>query len=126
MTANGCPSYSCRRLAAGTRTDTDHFWRGDMGSDGAPGGFHRTAAGQDAGSPAGLAPADKEALAELEFHWGSAYRISRDENGTWGAARRDRLGRQFTAPDAEGLGKMIRDDYAANPVPRNFQVGDAS
>lgn len=56
-------------------------------------------------------------LAELEYHWGEAYRLG-VQDGTWWARRRDGRGGQLTAPDAEALAEAIRADYRANPVPR--------
>jgi hypothetical protein len=94
-----------------------------MGSDGAPGGFHGTAAG--AGSPAGLTPEDEEALADLEFHWGGAYVIGCKADGTWWAGRRDRIGALLTADSAEELRAEMQADYTAKPVPRELHAGDA-
>lgn len=85
-----------------------------------------TPEGEAGGIPVELTPADKEALAELEFHWGGAYVIGRDGNGTWWAARRDRIGEVITATSAEELHALIRADYNTRPVPREAHTGDAS
>jgi hypothetical protein len=58
-------------------------------------------------------------LGELEFHWGSAYHISRDRR-MWTAWRRDGRGGTLTDPLPEGLRLRIRADYAACPVPRDL------
>lgn len=56
-------------------------------------------------------------LAELMFHWGSAYLISHPEPGVWLAQRRD--DRQMVhATNPEKLRQAIRAYYAARPVPR--------
>jgi hypothetical protein len=55
-------------------------------------------------------------LAELQFHWGSAYRLSY-EAGIWTAGRRD-TGEALTAATAGELLRLTRDDYRVRPVPR--------
>ena len=55
-------------------------------------------------------------LADLRYHWGSAYSIT-CHLGTWLAARAD-TGETLTASSASELLEMIRADYSAQPVPR--------
>jgi hypothetical protein len=56
-------------------------------------------------------------LESLQFHWGSAYRITHPRPGTWLAQRRDdRATLRAATPDE--LLKALRQDYAARPVPR--------
>jgi hypothetical protein len=55
-------------------------------------------------------------LAELRFHWDTAYMISL-HRGVWIAARRDD-GTALTASSASELWRKIRADYRARPVPR--------
>ena len=64
-------------------------------------------------------PVDADALAELEFHWGSAYRLA-VTGGRWTARRRDGKGGTLTDPDPEGLRLQILADYAAMRVPRDL------
>ena len=64
-------------------------------------------------------PADADALAELQFHWGLAYHLA-GVDGAWTARRRDGQGGTLTDPVPEGLRLLIRADYAARPVPRNL------
>jgi hypothetical protein len=64
-------------------------------------------------------PAAVGALAELEFHWGSAYHLAVID-GVWSARRRDGKGATLTDRVPEGLRLLIRADYAATPVPRNL------
>lgn len=61
---------------------------------------------------------DKDALDALEFDWGEAYMIRRDDERGWWAARRDCIGVYLTAPGPEELREAIRADYALKPVPR--------
>jgi hypothetical protein len=56
-------------------------------------------------------------LAELRYHWGSAYSISY-HLGTWQAVRAD-TGETLTASTAGELRGKIRADYRAHPVPRD-------
>ncbi len=69
--------------------------------------------------------ADKEALAGLEFDWGSAYVIGHD-GGCWQAGRRDSMGHLLTARDPDELRAAIRADYELRPVPRDLPPLDAS
>ena len=64
--------------------------------------------------------ADEDALAALRFNWGEAYRIGWDPVREWWAHRRDDLGGDITADDAEGLWKAIHEDYELKPVPRDL------
>ena len=62
---------------------------------------------------------DAGALAELEFHWGSAYHLAVID-GVYTAQRRDSKGGTLTDPLPEGLRLLILADYAAMPVPRDL------
>jgi hypothetical protein len=63
-----------------------------------------------------------EPLAELRWHWGSAYIINRTGLGRWTAERRDT--REVLRSDsAAGLLELIRTDYAERPVPRQHGGG---
>jgi hypothetical protein len=62
--------------------------------------------------------AESEALAELEWHWGSAYLIANPEPGAWIAQRRDDFG-TLRAASVDELWQAIRADYAARPVRRD-------
>ena len=64
-------------------------------------------------------PADADALAELEFHWGSAYHLAVID-GACTARRRDGKGGTLTDPTPEGLRLQILADYAAMRVPRDL------
>jgi hypothetical protein len=68
--------------------------------------------------------ADKDSLRELEFDWGEAYNICRDDNGCWQAARRDCVGHLLTARDSGELRAAIRADYELKPVPRDISSVD--
>jgi hypothetical protein len=68
--------------------------------------------------------ADKDALDALEFDWGEAYMIGRDDERGWWAARRDRIGGYFTAPGSDELREAIRVDYDLKPVPRDLPSGE--
>lgn len=57
-----------------------------------------------------------EALADLQWHWGSAYLIT-GAAGHWVAQRRDD-GRTLTASGPGELRELITEDYQALPVPR--------
>jgi hypothetical protein len=58
----------------------------------------------------------RDALAHLQFHWGSAYAIA-GAAGCWVARRRDD-GRLINAGGPDGLRERIIADYRARPVPR--------
>jgi hypothetical protein len=58
-------------------------------------------------------------LEYLEHHWGSAYLIG-NAGGQYTAERRDGQGATLTAADRDGLAKLIAEDYAASPVPRDL------
>ncbi len=64
-------------------------------------------------------PADADALAELKFHWGSAYHLAVG-GGMYTAQRRDGKGTTLADPLPEGLRQLILADYAAMPVPRDL------
>lgn len=57
-----------------------------------------------------------DALASLQFHWGSAYAIT-DAAGCWVARRRDN-GRLISASGPDGLREMLIRDYGDQPVSR--------
>ena len=67
-----------------------------------------------------MAAAD-DALAELEFHWGSAYHLAVID-GVYTAQRRDGKGGTLTDPLPEGLRLLVLADYAAMPVPQGPAV----
>ena len=64
-------------------------------------------------------PVEVDALAELEFHWGSAYHLTVVEGlcAAWG---RDGKGGMLTDPTPEGLRLQILADYTAMRVPRDL------
>jgi hypothetical protein len=62
-------------------------------------------------------PWPESPLADLRWHWGSAYLITRPEPGIWIAQRRDSSG-TLRAADPGKLLLRIRDDYARQPIPR--------
>lgn len=62
-----------------------------------------------------------EQLGELVFHWGQAYLIA-VIGGRWVAQRRDSR-ESFSAATADGLLKLIREDYKNRPVPRSGPPG---
>jgi hypothetical protein len=72
----------------------------------------------EAAPKAVLTGADQDALAALRFRWGEAYRIGWDPVRGWWARRRDNIGDDITADDADGLWNAIREDYTLKPVPR--------
>ena len=72
-----------------------------------------------AGPSSQVQPADAGALAELEFHWGSAYHLAVID-GVYTAQRRDGKGGTLTDPFPEGMRLLILADYAAMPVPRDL------
>jgi len=76
--------------------------------------------GEAAPRAAGAAAADENALAELRWGWGEAYRIGWDSVRGWWANRRDNLGGDLTADDPDNLWQAIREDYDLKPVPRDL------
>jgi hypothetical protein len=58
----------------------------------------------------------RDALADLQFHWGAAYAIA-GAAGCWVARRRDN-GRLLNASGPDGLRELIVRDYDDQPVPR--------
>ena len=60
---------------------------------------------------------DREALEQLQHHWGDAYDI-KIADGVWQAWRRDGLGAPVEAAGPEELGTAILRDYGVRPVPR--------
>jgi hypothetical protein len=56
-------------------------------------------------------------LAELRWNWDDAYEIT--DRPRWQARRRDGKGGWITAPDADALAELIRENYATDPVPRD-------
>jgi hypothetical protein len=66
----------------------------------------------------------QEAVADLQWHWGSAYLIT-GAAGLWIAQRRDD-GRTLTATGPDSLRELIIEDYAARPVPRDDAPGELS
>jgi hypothetical protein len=61
---------------------------------------------------------DENALADLRYGWGEAYRIGWDARRGWWANRRDGKGDDIKAPDPEKLWDAIYADYASCPVRR--------
>jgi hypothetical protein len=61
---------------------------------------------------------DDNELAELRWHWGSAYAITRPRLRTWLAERRDTR-EVLRAATADELLELIRDDYTDRPVSRD-------
>jgi len=55
---------------------------------------------------------------DLRFHWGGAYLIEHLGPDVWVAQRRDKSWGTLGAKTPVGLLVKIRDDYAAQPVPR--------
>jgi hypothetical protein len=64
-------------------------------------------------------PANADALAELEFHWGSAYRLAVTDS-RWTARRRDGRSGTLTGQVPEGLRRQTLADYAAMRVSRDL------
>jgi hypothetical protein len=64
-----------------------------------------------------------EEFAALQHHWGDAYEITHDAAG-WHAQRRDGARGPLDAPGPVELHDTIRADYAARPVPRDFDPGE--
>ena len=60
--------------------------------------------------------ATRDALADLQWNWGSAYLIT-GMSGHWLAQRRDD-GRTLSASGPDGLRELMIEDYAARPVSR--------
>jgi hypothetical protein len=58
----------------------------------------------------------RDALADLQYHWGGAYLIT-GAGGHWIAMRRDD-GRTLSASGPEELHELMTEDYAAQPVSR--------
>ncbi len=65
-----------------------------------------------------------DALADLQWHWGSAYLITGNGNH-WIAQRRDD-GRTLVAGQPDVLREMITEDYTADPVARDCTTGAES
>ena len=63
-------------------------------------------------------------LQDLQLHWGVAYLIT-GAAGHWLAQRRDN-GLMLTASGPGELRKLIREDYEAQPVPRDLTPDVAS
>ena len=61
---------------------------------------------------------DENALADLRWGWGDAYRIGWDARRRWWANRRDGKGDDITAADPGELWAAIYADYASSPVRR--------
>ena len=61
-----------------------------------------------------------DALADLRWHWSSAYVIECYGLGSWVAQRRDGKG-TIRADDPELLRDMIAADYGSYPVPRRLR-----
>lgn len=59
----------------------------------------------------------EEEIADLRWHWGSAYAILNPEPDVWLAQRRDDL-TVLRATSPEELRTKINDDYRDRPVPR--------
>jgi hypothetical protein len=68
--------------------------------------------------PAAMTGADQDALVRLRYGWGDAYRIGWGPARGWWAQRRDNIGSDITAADADGLWQAIHEDYDLKPVPR--------
>jgi hypothetical protein len=66
--------------------------------------------------------ADENALADLRYGWGEAYRIGWDARRGWWANRRDGKGDDIKAADHNGLWQAIYADYTASPVARGNSV----
>ncbi len=58
----------------------------------------------------------RDALADLQHHWGSAYAIA-GADGCWVARRRDN-GKLINAGGPGGLRELLVADYQDRPVPR--------
>ena len=62
--------------------------------------------------------ATRDALADLQWNWGSAYLIT-GMSGHWLAQRRDN-GRTLKASGPDALRELMIEDYRARPVPRDI------
>ena len=62
---------------------------------------------------------DEQALAALQWNWGSAYLIGYGDEHGWWAARRDQIGGLITGDSPDELRTAIVDDYTLLPVPRD-------
>src|ERR1700760_4666807 len=130
----------CRWAASDGRPAPSSGGRGraGQGTPGVPGGASgtrggRAALGERPGRPAprprrpgtrrtavsGGPPDITGDLEYLENHWGPAYLIG-SEGSPYIAERRDGQGATLTAADRDGLAKLIAEDYAASPVPRDL------
>ena len=67
---------------------------------------------------AGRLEGDAGTLEELEFRWGSAFRVA-IAGAVFTATRRDSRGTRLADPSPAGLLRRIRADYSALPVPRD-------
>jgi hypothetical protein len=65
---------------------------------------------------------DENALAELRWGWGDAYRIGWDARRRWWANRRDGKGEDLTATDHDALWAAIFADYTSCPVRRDYSA----
>ena len=65
--------------------------------------------------------ATRDALADLQWHWGQAYEITTSEQ-QWVAERRDNR-RILIASGPDGLRELIITDYTAQPVTRDRAPG---
>jgi hypothetical protein len=63
------------------------------------------------GAPLGVSPDEEEQLADLRWHWDTAYEISRNGE-TWTGRFLAGTG-ILTAPSADDLRGLIREDYMA-------------
>jgi hypothetical protein len=66
------------------------------------------------------AAADGNALAELRWGWGEAYRIGWDPVRRYWANRRDGKGDDIKTPDQDALWAAIFADYTSSPVRRDY------
>jgi hypothetical protein len=69
-------------------------------------------------------PVAGDALKTLRWDWGDAYIID-VRGGEWTARRRDGVGGGLSAPNPDGLHKLIIEDYTFRPVPRSDGAGDS-
>jgi hypothetical protein len=67
----------------------------------------------------GTTAGDEQALAALQWGWGEAYVITRDDN-EYHAKRRDGLDGTITEETADALWAAIWEDYSLKPVPRDL------
>ena len=65
---------------------------------------------------------NENALADLRYGWGDAYRIGWDAVRGWWANRRDGKGKDITAADPDALWAAIFADYTSSPVRRNYSA----